>query len=203
MEISFKLQLESRWSANSNWWLAQGSENVNCSAGLLLSSLLQKCQIFDKGPFLPLSIHTFGNHKASKQMHKWNDEESLWGLRDINKILNLYWFTAFPSLYCLLTCHSFPQKGASYFSPGRNMDPCWNTGLPACEALTWDTAIGWWGALQPSLSCTAGANPPDLPSAAPISIPPLAPCSEGKYYHLYTPHPLQKALVTWASGTGG
>lgn len=77
-------------------------------------------------------------------------------------------------------------------------------GLPACAVLSRDTAIDDEEHFSHPcvMQCTAGANSPDLNSGAPKSISHLAPCSEGKCHHLHPPQPLEKALVTWARGTG-
>lgn len=94
-----------------------------------------------------LSIHTFRKHKSSKQMHKWSAEERPWGLWDISKMhLSI---DSLPSLhfvaYWLVTL--FHRRMCLTSLPVTH----WNMGLPACAALSWDTATGWWGALQPSL----------------------------------------------------
>lgn len=100
-----------------------------------------------------------------------------------------------------VTCHPFSQKDMSYLSSG-NL-PGRRTSLPV---QPWAKTQLWYDEEHFSHHCvtqrTAGAKPPDLPSAAPKSIPPPAPCSGGKYRHSDPPQTLLKALVTWAGGVG-
>lgn len=149
-----------------------------------------------------LSIHTFRKHKASKQMHKWSAEERPWGLWDIRKMhLNIYWFPAFPSLCCLLTCHSFPQKDVSYLSPCNSLE----YGSPCLCSPELGHSHGMMRSTSAiPVSCNAHLVPTPLISLLVPLNPnlPLAPCSEGKHHHLHPRQTPQKALVTWECGTG-
>lgn len=103
--------------------LVQGSENAlfcECCCFHLRPPYRRVCKThFCLYPSVLLEITKIQNKYMNDMMKKTYEDLERWdGLFKISKMyLKLYWFVAFPSLWCLLICHSFSQMEVSYLFP--------------------------------------------------------------------------------------
>lgn len=127
-----RLLFDPKWNTNSNrCWYKALKMHCSVSAAAFIPYRRVCKSHFCLYPSILLEITKIQNKYMNDMMKKTYEDLERWdGLFKISKMyLKLYWFVAFPSLCCLLICHSFHRWKCPTSFQRAYSSPC----LCSCE----------------------------------------------------------------------